>query len=186
MQLPSTREEGLQKLQIVADCRQDDVNLSNNLTTGAVSLSSRSFPQSGYRVERDYRNPEVNPYVTSNPFGILVDEDGEIMASVSRLGREEGEGKAPAATVKTDRNRPVHTISRDVMASGGAQDGASRQDGLGDYDPEKVKKNRYLCHSELKYSVGDINEAVGTALLKQKHFRKVFATRKSMSKLPVS
>ena len=49
---------------------------------GVASRTSRSLPQSGYRVERDDLNPEVNPYVTSNPFGILVDE-GLIMSRMS-------------------------------------------------------------------------------------------------------
>ena len=61
-----------------------------------ASRSSRSLPQSGYKVMRGNGFSKVNPYVTSNPFGILVDEglnnvqddlNCKSTASVSRSGR---------------------------------------------------------------------------------------------------
>ena len=99
-----------------------------------ASRSNRNLFQSGYRVERDYRNPEVNPHVTSNPFGILVDEginsvQGDLnckfTANVSRLGRSKSGERAPASTLETDRSRPVYTISRDVTACVVAHDDAT-------------------------------------------------------------
>ena len=140
------------------------------MTTGAASRSNCNLSQSGDGVEQVYRNPEVNPYVTSNPFGILVDEglnsiqddlNCKFTANVSRLGHSKSGERAPASMVKTDCCRPVYTMGRDVTACGGSQDDANRQAGLADCDPEKVKKNRYLCHSELKKGFGEIDEDLG-------------------------
>ena len=55
----------------------------------------------------------------------------------------------------------VHTKSRDVTAYRSTQTGADRQVGEADSDSVKSKNNRYLCHSELKCNVGEINETDG-------------------------
>ena len=65
-----------------------------------------------------------------------------------------------------------NTTSRDVTASGGAQDVASRQAGQADCDHEKVGKSRYLHHSNLNYMSEDVNEACGVMATRTEHFSK--------------
>ena len=162
------------------------------METGAASHSSRSLPQSGLdRVEQEKSNPEVNLYVTVNPFGILVDEglnnvQDELECNdkpiLSHSSHSKSRESAPAGMGKTDHGRSVYSISRDVTASGGAQDVASRQAGLADCDHEKVKKNRYLHHSNVNCIAEGVNKACGDKATRTENFSKGFSTRKSMQK----
>ena len=144
--------------------------LSDILETGAASRISRSLPQSGNKVVRGNAYSEVNPYVTVNLFGILVDKglnsvQDELECShkpiLSRCSHSKSREPAPAGMGKTDRGWSVYASSRDVTASGGAQDVVSRHAGLADCDHEKVEKDRYLHHSNLNYVTEDVNKACG-------------------------
>ena len=124
----------------------------------------------GYKVVWVYRNPELNPYSSKNPFDILdVEGCGDIVdslndantASVNILGRDKGEKSTPASMVKTDSGRSVYSETRDVTASEGAQDDSGRQAGLADKDEGICKNNRFLHHSELKCNVFEGEEGVG-------------------------
>ena len=78
-------------------------------------------------------------------------------ACISRLGREKGEEFTPANTVQAESDRLVYAKSRDVTASRSTQTGVGLQAGVADDDAGKSKNNRYLCHSELKCNVGEVN-----------------------------
>ena len=60
------------------------------------------------------------------------------------------------------------------------------QAGLADKDAEKVKNNRYLCHSELKSVVGDLNETVGDSSDRTEISSKGFCDEKDDVKVSVS
>ena len=100
-------------------------------------------------------------------------------ANISRLGCDRSEGRGPANTVKTDRGQSVYTISRDVTASGEAQEDVSQQAKLADYDSGKVKKNRYSCHSELKEGVGEIDRVLGDNATRTNFFSKGLCVEKA-------
>ena len=126
--------------------------------------------QSGYKVEREIGNPELNPYVNSNPFNILVVEEVKdiayilnlaITAKISILGSEKDREVTPASTVKTDLGRFVYAKSSDITASGSTPTGVGRQAELADDNIENRKKNRYLHHSALKDNVGEVKERSG-------------------------
>ena len=133
-------------------------------------MRKRSPPCQSGKVERNDANSKENPYISNSSFEILeVQGFGGIVenlseantASISRLGREQNVENTPASTVKTDSGRSVYSISRDVTNSGGVQYDSDRQAGLADEDTAKRKNNRYLCHSDLKCNVGEVNEALG-------------------------
>ena len=157
------------------------------MTTGTASRSSHSLPQSGSEVEQGNGFSEVNPCRVYNPFDILRVEgfvndptcsNSKNEANISRLGREKGEGFSPAYMVQAESGRLVYGKSRDVTAYRSTQTGAGRQAGLAHDDAEKVKSNRYLCHSELKRNVGEVNEALGDISIKQFFFQKAVITKK--------
>ena len=99
-------------------------------------------------------------------------------ASIRHLDCIKSGERTPASMGKTDRGRFVYSISHDVTASGGAQDGASRQAEQADGDSEKVRINRYLCHSELKEGVGEIEEDLGDKATRTKKNSKGFCGEK--------
>ena len=146
--------------------------------TGTASRSSRSLPQSGSEVEQGNGFSEVDPCRVYNPFDILRVEGFVNDPTCSNSKNEEGEGFSPAYMVQAESGRLVYGKSRDVTAYRSRQTGTGRQAGLANDDAEKVKSNRYLCHSELKRNVGEVNEALGDISIEHIFFRKAVITKK--------
>ena len=131
---------------------------------------SRSPSRSGYKVEQENRNPELNPYVCVNPFdpvdpegcgGTVETLNGADTAYISRLSREDRGEYTPAGTEKNDHGWSVYTSSHDVTASGSTQDLAGRQAEQADYGCENAENIRYLKDFNSNYTSEAIEESCG-------------------------
>ena len=120
------------------------------MTTRSTTQIRSPF-QSGYKVEQESDNPELNPCICVTSFdpvlvegfrGIvetLNDANTAYIRTLSRETSREDRGEyTPASTEKNDRGRSVYTSSRDVTASGSTQDVAGRQAEQADYGFRKV------------------------------------------------
>ena len=140
--------------------RQGYLSEYDEFTTSSTTRS-RSPSQSGYKVEQENVNPELNPCIYLSPFdpvdpegcgGTVGTLNGANTAYISRLSRE-GRGEyTPTSTEKNDCGRSVCPSSRDVTASGSTQDVASRQAEQADYGGENAKNIRYLKDFNSNYT----------------------------------
>ena len=131
---------------------------------------SRSPPQSGYKVDQENGNPELNPCscissidpVVGQGVGGIVDTLNDAnTAYISRLSREDRGEYTPANTENTDCGRSVCPSSRDVTASGSTQDVASQQAEQADYGGEKAENIRYLKGFNSNYTSEAVEESCG-------------------------
>ena len=138
--------------------------------TTSSTTRSRSPPQSGYKVERENGNPELNPCICISSFdpvvvqgvrGIVGTLNYANTAYISPLSREDREEYTPASTEKNDRGRSVYSSSRDVTASGSTQDVASRQAEQADYGGENAENIRYLKGFNSNYTSEAVEQLCG-------------------------
>ena len=141
----------------------------------------RSPSQSGYKVEKDNRNPWLNPYVCVKPFDpVQVEGFGDIVetlndvntAYISRLSRENSGESTHANTEKADSCRSVYSSSRDVTASRSTQGVASRQAEQADCDYEKMENDGYLKDFNSNYTSEAVDKSCGDTADRTEFFSK--------------